>query len=641
MIKLYRYAAGTLLAVSLCLTASAQSDSTYLDLGRTKVRRDLTQHITIKGKDLEKLAFTDLSEAISSWFYGRFSREVSFIYVIDGSLLHDVNTYNIQDIEEVTFIQNALMQLNGVHNAEQLVLVTTRRKHAGGTGITAAAQTGLISREPRDFKDSEGKSINPLYTYNRYTVAVQKQRGNRRLGLSASLLRDENPGRHEASISWYGTQPSHINNFESHRRLNRTSVNGFMSTPLGENHTLMVSASYTYQSYFYKNKLNTNHDILWSIPHNKGVISTRIADQEGRTHIVGTEARLSSDWGSLRNTATLTQQYDFKSDYLGFQALSSRNAPYTYMHPIHNPGGSHILFRNHLQYDIEVEDWTIEPAVNISFRRTDHLEIMLTPSVTIYDSEKVFQMQAGFLTFSDLDLTYNSSTNFPFVFASSDLVQLVKPGSRYNWKVYASYANSIRLDNYDPSLSIFQSTLHQSTTVYYGYRTEQKTQRNVDLGSSLSFMNSKFAISYNFNNRLDYSFPYGYFSNPTHWIGVNYKAIDNHKVQWNTQFTVFTNEHRTTSGWANRIDDNKIFAGFDITTHIKEPIYEAPYSGPFSHYKYKSTTTGLQNFYAGYKVRNKGAKQLEVYIFGNNLLNTSPNKDWYRKYYGIGGTFTL
>lgn len=61
-----------LLVIALCLsvfTTMAQNDSSYLDLGRVKIRKDFTQTVTIKGTDLEKMPFSSIEEVVNTWFY--------------------------------------------------------------------------------------------------------------------------------------------------------------------------------------------------------------------------------------------------------------------------------------------------------------------------------------------------------------------------------------------------------------------------------------------------------------------------------------------------------------------------------------------------------------------------------------------
>src|SRR5579859_3828099 len=134
----------------LHLTTTAQHDSTWLDAGVVKIRSDFTQTITVKGADLEKMPYTNLSDAIAAWLYGAYSSRSALTYVVDGNYLSDVNMYSVYDIEEIVYVPSAVVQLNTGVTQQQVVLITTRKKGAGKAGITLAAQLNTITR---DFKN--------------------------------------------------------------------------------------------------------------------------------------------------------------------------------------------------------------------------------------------------------------------------------------------------------------------------------------------------------------------------------------------------------------------------------------------------------------------------------------------------------
>jgi len=56
-----------ILLANYCVSAHAQTDSSYLDLGRIKLRKDFTQTVTIKGADLQRMPFANVTEAISTY----------------------------------------------------------------------------------------------------------------------------------------------------------------------------------------------------------------------------------------------------------------------------------------------------------------------------------------------------------------------------------------------------------------------------------------------------------------------------------------------------------------------------------------------------------------------------------------------
>src|ERR1700730_18091767 len=108
MRKIIHLSCVSVVLFSLSVTSQAQNDSTWLDLGVLKLKKDFTQTISIKGSELEKMPFSSLSEAINVWLYGAYTNELSLVYVVNGNPLSDVNMYSIQDIEEIVFVQNAM-----------------------------------------------------------------------------------------------------------------------------------------------------------------------------------------------------------------------------------------------------------------------------------------------------------------------------------------------------------------------------------------------------------------------------------------------------------------------------------------------------------------------------------------------------
>src|SRR4051812_26747280 len=111
-------------AIALCFSYSkaySQTDSIHYDLGRIRLDKKFTQSITIKAADLQRQPFSTLSEAINVWFYGTYTSKNNMVFVIDGNLVNDVNVYNINDIEEITLVQNSLIQVNGATPLQQLV----------------------------------------------------------------------------------------------------------------------------------------------------------------------------------------------------------------------------------------------------------------------------------------------------------------------------------------------------------------------------------------------------------------------------------------------------------------------------------------------------------------------------------------
>ena len=62
----------SLVVCGSCLSGWAQQDSSRLDAGYVTLDRRSTQHLTISGADLEKMPFSNLSDAIAVWLYGAY-----------------------------------------------------------------------------------------------------------------------------------------------------------------------------------------------------------------------------------------------------------------------------------------------------------------------------------------------------------------------------------------------------------------------------------------------------------------------------------------------------------------------------------------------------------------------------------------
>ena len=116
------------LLILLFVNTSYAQDSSFNDLGRVQIRKNFSQTMTIKGKDLERIVATSLHEAISVWLYGTLTNVGTVVFVVDGHMVSDVNIYNIRDIEEITLVQNAATEVSGAFWQQQMVLIETKKK---------------------------------------------------------------------------------------------------------------------------------------------------------------------------------------------------------------------------------------------------------------------------------------------------------------------------------------------------------------------------------------------------------------------------------------------------------------------------------------------------------------------------------
>ena len=167
------------------LAASAQRDSSKIDNGSLSLDKGLTQVISIKGADLEKMPFVNLSDAIAAWLYGAYTNPGVLAYVVDGNPVTDVNIYPIFDIEEVTLVENATAAAGYGGTQQELVVIRTNRATGAG-GMRAVAHTGLVK------VDGGGRNTH-TEVYHQYYVGAYRNFDKLSFGVSGDWIRDVNP----------------------------------------------------------------------------------------------------------------------------------------------------------------------------------------------------------------------------------------------------------------------------------------------------------------------------------------------------------------------------------------------------------------------------------------------------------------
>ncbi len=121
------------LILTCCFSVvQAQVDSSRLDIGYLTLKKEFTQTISIKGADLEKMPFANLSDALAVWLYGAYTQPLTLQYVVDGNPVGDVNAYSIYDIDEVVLVQNAAALIGTDGNQQEMVLIRTKRGKGRG-----------------------------------------------------------------------------------------------------------------------------------------------------------------------------------------------------------------------------------------------------------------------------------------------------------------------------------------------------------------------------------------------------------------------------------------------------------------------------------------------------------------------------
>ncbi|HTD98724.1 MAG TPA: hypothetical protein VK668_05535 [Mucilaginibacter sp.] len=565
----------TAISAFLFFTANAQTDSTHYDLGHVLVKKDFTQAITIKGSDLERYPFANLADAINVWLYGAYSNSTTLVYVVDGNMVTDVNAYDIHDIEEVTLVQNALSQLNGAGPPQQLVLIKTRRNKPGKKGIEASGQTSLVSRR-NTAVPADGKS--DVNLFHQYYLSAYQNNADSHFGASASFMRDVIP--FITGDNYKVNDPYHYTRYK---------FNAYAGIKPWKGSTLDVGVNWVPEEI----KADESNVLINAQP--TLLQSHSFINVE---HLVSADLSLKSDLGSgLKNTLSAGYSHfnyhgsdEYDAIYLTDPANRVSSLSFTYS-TIAN-----LLIRDNLYFEKKIGNWTIEPAVNISFRYfSDSLAFhsismtnsndpnfpggansqgstnyyhyktyFLTPSLNIY-YKNLFNIQGGFL--------YNLSSNnalaisadpprfFPFVNATADIMHLLNNNATTSIKLHGAYAVSYPLgDNY-VRLSDFSSTIVSPVTITQVYNPGDPTSsggffqtggnelyrtfKTLTAGIEIAPAKSRFTISYLFEKRdyvttIELSTPTtgGYQpvnTNTTTYlntINVNYKLFNTATFKW-------------------------------------------------------------------------------------------------------------
>jgi hypothetical protein len=440
----------TVLACCCTVPAFAQYDSSLLDVGYLHLQKDFTQTVTIKGSDLEKMPFTNLSEAIAAWSYGAYTQPVTLQYVVDGNPVSDVNAYSIHDIEEVVLLQNAAALVNTANGQQELVIVRTRRGQ-GKRGFTADAQTGFVD-------DNSFGNVSDRRFYHNYYLTAWQNLDKVSFGLSGNYMRDVFPnytGGNEVTpdnlqrwrLNGYLTwRPNSHNQVEI--LLNYTPERMADLSQDKEQPSAYTIASNTTQHYFLPR-------LLWhsDLSSKHGDLSPKWTNDLQATYVHSTAAASTYNAGLEEPGDTLEQTY--------YSQTGSGKA-------------YHLWLRDHMEYRITAGHWQIAPAINATYEHYDEQAagqsmesfaiyngntlgpasiayvygeayrlkesiIVLTPALDI-SYKRAFDIQGGVLVDAGHQKGSGGRDAFPFASLSLDLFRLADEHASSGLKVFGSYA---------------------------------------------------------------------------------------------------------------------------------------------------------------------------------------------------------
>ncbi|MFC0515806.1 hypothetical protein ACFFGT_16410 [Mucilaginibacter angelicae] len=347
-----------LIALAVCLSFSkaySQTDTSHYDLGRVRVNKNLTQSITIKGADLQRQPFSNISDALNVWFYGIYTNSGYAVYVVDGNIINDVNAYNINDIEEVTLVQNAAAQVSGALAQQQMVLIKTKRNRPGKSGIEAAGQTNLVSeRNDTDVK----KTKNPTNVYHQYYLSGYTNTDIVNAGISATYLRDVSPFSTTQQI-----------NIKTPLNFDRFKFNGYADVKLGANNTLSATATYvpqdTHFNYDNANLYNSSDPTYQS--------QASIAEHTIQNLFNG-GIRLNSQLiKGLKNSLSAAYNhynYTENDNYVATGSVGQGNFQRVNNSSNNIDRKNVLLLRDNLSYQKIIGNFNIEPSVDFTYRYT-------------------------------------------------------------------------------------------------------------------------------------------------------------------------------------------------------------------------------------------------------------------------------
>lgn len=647
-----------------CAVANAQSDSTYIDLGRMRARKEFTQTTVIKASDLAQMPFTDLSDAIRLWVNGIYTNKSTMVYVIDGVMIADVDAWSIFDIEEITIVHNALSQPNGAANFQTLALIKTKGANGPKPLFSFAGQAFAVTK----------KRDNEKYTtevFHQYSLSGAVNIGKVAVGGSFNYLHDAMPMLDNDSVK-VATTPN-IDRFRTHL---------WAQTKLGRKSTLALQGNYTSQD-CHSNFTSNYSDNISSFVRNY------------------TESLINASL-QLQTTFSNRWQNDFSAGYTNgplkaFDStnnLSSNISGASYKNNYANLKGRFVYLNDNLNYTWALKNWSLEPSLGLNFQSLKYdysYDFLVWDYINHYKSiDKVVDKVNFFTATPMVAISYKNIVNvqggttlnvskiiddnagqyknYPFVAVAANVLPSNK---KLSWKAYGSYAKMFASNN----ISVFQLNdfalfnNYYSVPVFSGfsdviwpYGPSQSLSSNVryQAGSDLSFLQKRFALGYNYmkissSNWAPNVYPGmtmqylpGHYKMERHQISLTGDILQNKVLKWHTG--IFVNLFKThflsdwsasplderlyTGGWTNRVSYKWFSLGADVMYLFNKDLS----MGRGEPQKHISVL--VQNVYLAYTFNAGKLHNGSIYISSRNLAdsNIMPLSDG-RRFYGGGVKF--
>ena len=688
-----------IVAVSCGTTILAQNDSSTLDLGSVRLKKQFTQYISIKGTALEKMPFANLAEALNVWLYGAYSNSTTLTYVVDGNIVPDVNAWSVYDIEEVVLVQSALTQISGNTGQQQFVLVTTRRQRTKDKcSLQVAGASALVKT---DYKHDAG-AVNPdkvsSYTnlYHQYYVSGNYNREKVQLGVSANWLRDVMPG--VKSDTTRADIPLHISRFR---------FNAWINVQVGRKSNLYLNVNATPQ--------NEGQQFRTTFP-------AAVYDAGGREKqcVVNPYLQFNTQLGKgIQNHFTASYQAFNSNNNVNIESrLAVQGQPPATLLSTNLSDKVHdrlLVLRDNISKIFHARNWAIEPGIYLQYAhiKQEHNRYWYSaiannsglPNISIssdttrgkghvftgapsvdFTYRNILSFGGGGVAFLPPSGTVNmKAAIFPFAHFSIDLLKLHNTAAPSSLQLFASLARnynySFNLDALD-DLTGTNTSITSAITPPLGFApviwSGGITPLTFDpgelyephtvwtAGAVYRRPGDRLVINYQYEKR-DFTAPvqmqlpigagfvtvtrYPLFQAYTHHINIMAKLATGNLFQWQSGITATSTQvnvnifSAATQGYLTSRESwtggwiNRIsYKRFLAGIDLLYRIneYRLVRTGSVSENK-KINSFDLQNVYAGFKIRAGKTHELEAYLCARNLLeNNDSDLTDRRRYYGAG-----
>jgi hypothetical protein len=664
-----------LVLVFICKSSFGQDDSTYLDLGRMRLKKDAVQHIRISARELEKFPFATLSEAINTRLYGMFSNRPAVVFIVDGNLASDINAYSLEDIEDITLVQAAPASLNGISANQHLVLVRTRRHKEGDKGFRASAQSFLVNRkiEQNGFSINEEKSGTNLF--HQYTLGTSGQKKGSRYGLHANYLRDVLPEPESPS-----------NEYRKIPNQDRVRLTGYFGTRIGSSHYLDLNLNYAQQAYDFEGIMNGAPGSITRDDHRKERVYNAALQFQSTIGNGFTNHFHASLNRFTTNQEDFSRNNMFGSDYSSFGSQEALSRT--------------ILLRDHLAYSKKMGAWEFNPGVTfvkqfLRLKRNQYTRFQNGTSINTseYNAEGDGEF---FMVSPSIGLNYKNSFYFqsgtlvntnagkrkvqPYVVTSFDILQHNRTRQTASLRFHGSYATASNYSEMTYALGdvYYSPTYNTSSTIsptpYLLNPSPMpewyESRPSFQAGTVYRSKNQRISAQYNYESR-NYQTIFRFYSpwgtmydfpgvrDIIHHAGIQAGIVRSGMVSWMTGLNFTTKEthlqiptnigfpfpfpgpsqpetwNTWSGGWINRFESGGFLLGAELLYIYHDRAFDN--LGNFE----KVNFFNLQSLYTGYRIKGKKS-DVELYASFRDAIRSKRNTAFTeRRFFGIGAKVEL